>query len=360
MGFAFVDDVAISVKRKDFKETHRKLKRMMEKEGGVLEWAETHNCTFGIEKFQLLDASRKLRDDPAGGGKKVPIERPVLKIRGQHITPAHSIKFLGVHINQELRWKAQGAAAIARGAGWLAQYRRIAKPTSGVAHRHMRKLYLGIAIPRMMYAADIFLTLERQSANGKRPGGAMRNKLASLHGRIANLIVGGMSSSPYDAALAHANILPFHLLVDKVRHSAAIRLATLPITHPLHIPVKEAVSNYASTHQTPLHELMKTFNIKPDRIEKILAVRYNARWVSSATTSIAKSREAALEEEKRREGDKWRIYTDRSGIEGKIGAAAVLYQNNEVKRTLRYKLGSSRLHTVFKGEGVGILLGLEL
>ncbi|KAJ6480214.1 hypothetical protein C8R45DRAFT_832094, partial [Mycena sanguinolenta] len=43
---------------------------------------------------------------------------------------------------------------------------------------------------------------------------------------------------------------------------------------------------------------------------------------------------------------RWKVYTDRSGIDGMIGAAAVLYLATD--------------HMVYEGEGVGISLGLGL
>ena len=55
-----------------------------------------------------------------------------------------------------------------------------------------------------------------------------------------------------------------------------------------------------------------------------------------------------------------RIYTDGSGREGKIGAAAVLYHGIRIPRTARYHLGSSRNHTFFEREGIEQLLGLRL
>ena len=47
-------------------------------------------------------------------------------------------------------------------------------------------------------------------------------------------------------------------------------------------------------------------------------------------------------------------------MEGKIGASAVLCRNNRLKSTLRYKLGLQKHHTVYEGEGVGLLLGTKL
>ena len=101
---------------------------------------------------------------------------------------------------------------------------------------------------------------------------ATRDRLASLQGRVANMIAGGMRTSPHDTAEVHANLLPFHLLVDKVRHAAAIRMATLPQTHPLYKPVRDAASRLVKTHPTPLHDLMHRYNIKPENMETIEAV----------------------------------------------------------------------------------------
>ena len=62
-GFLYVDDVAVLVTGKNFDDMHEKLKVVMNREGEVMEWATSHNCSFGIEKFQLLDLlQRKIRD----------------------------------------------------------------------------------------------------------------------------------------------------------------------------------------------------------------------------------------------------------------------------------------------------------
>jgi hypothetical protein len=51
----FVDDTMLLAIGKDYKEMHRTLTNMLHRDNGVLRWADAHNCTFGIEKFQLVD-----------------------------------------------------------------------------------------------------------------------------------------------------------------------------------------------------------------------------------------------------------------------------------------------------------------
>jgi len=85
--------------------------------------------------------------NPLGTGKRVPIPRPTLVVAGQRIKPVSHVKFLRIHIDQGLWWKEQEAAAIGKGAAWLIQFRRLAKPSGGIAYQHTRKLYTSVAIP---------------------------------------------------------------------------------------------------------------------------------------------------------------------------------------------------------------------
>ena len=55
-----------------------------------------------------------------------------------------------------------------------------------------------------------------------------------------------------------------------------------------------------------------------------------------------------------------RIYSDGSGFEGRIGAAALLYIKERLVKVLRVYLGTSQEHTVYEAEGVGLVLGMHL
>jgi ribonuclease HI len=77
------------------------------------------------------------------------------------------------------------------------------------------------------------------------------------------------------------------------------------------------------------------------------------------TLHIAESKEQAKEGEGADES--WvKVFMDGSGYEGQVGAAAVLYQDGTVRSRRRMRLGSIRHHTIYEGEGVGMILGLEL
>ncbi|KAJ3749321.1 hypothetical protein DFH05DRAFT_1372340, partial [Lentinula detonsa] len=53
MGILFMDDSTLVTWASSFRNTHYRLGQLMSDPGGILEWARLHNCTFGLEKFQL-------------------------------------------------------------------------------------------------------------------------------------------------------------------------------------------------------------------------------------------------------------------------------------------------------------------
>jgi len=242
------------------------------------------------------------------------------------------------------------------------QFARLSKPTKGVSRSNMRRLFLAVAVPRMLYAADIFLTLQtrnRTNATAQKSGRAIINKLSAVQRKATLSITGGMNTTANDSLDVLSNLLPFHLLVEKHRHQAALRLATLPKSHPLFKPVANAALRYVKRYPTPLHYMIHEYKLKPVQMEKIEATRQSNKWEPGFATRIAGSKEAAEAEDR---GDRAavQIYTDGSGLGGKIGASAVLIRRGVEKRQLRYCLGTMRRHTVYEGECVGLVLAMEL
>ncbi|CAK5279173.1 unnamed protein product [Mycena citricolor] len=356
----FVDDETLIATGKDFKETHQKIRDMLERPGGLAEWARSHNTTFGPAKYQLVDLSRRRVKKPFQPNKTMPEPRPDMKLGSHKIISAPAVKLLGVWIDRELRWKEQAAAAIAKGHTWLNQVSRLARPSHGVGPPEMRRLYLATCVPRMLYAADVFLTTTRHnSEEGTIPTAGALPKLRSIQRRAAILITGGMNTTPTDALDIHARLLPIHLQVKKTRHRAAVRLATLSKVHPLHGAVHNAAARYVKRHRTPLHELMHEFDLHPRQMEDIRPIRQPADWRPQIKIASRTTKETAIAQE-RSDPAKWKVYTDGSGIDGQIGAAAVLYHNGTIKAIARKYMGTDDQHTVYEAEGIGLNLAIGL
>ena len=82
-GFLFVDDTAILVTGQDFIDTQVKLKDTMPREGGVMEWAETHNFHLRNQKISVARLIKEKSKRPNEATEKDPttktqsnLERP--------------------------------------------------------------------------------------------------------------------------------------------------------------------------------------------------------------------------------------------------------------------------------------------
>jgi hypothetical protein len=128
------------------------------------------------------------------------------------------VKLLGIHIDQELRWKAQAVAALGKGQHWLMQMGRLAKVSKGISATLMWQLYVSTALPRILYGADVFLTptQHRPGVTLEKDNRAIVRQIESIQCHKAIAITGRMSLSPVDALDTHTHLLPVHLLIDKV------------------------------------------------------------------------------------------------------------------------------------------------
>ena len=121
--------------------------------------------------------------------------------------------------------------------------------------------------------------------------------------------------------------------------------------------IREYSRNPAKTHLPPLQKLVERFKIKPRRFETIKPDPRPPTYKRAFTVTIADSKEESIKDEAKDDSD-IKIYTDSSGFEGNVGAAAVMYRkgSEEPEKVLRFHLGSLKRHTTFEGEAVGSML----
>ena len=350
---AYVDDAILIATGANFIETHDILSDMMTREGSAISWSKDHNSKFEYSKLALMDFAHR-------NSKK---ERRPLILLDTVLTPTASTKYLGVYFDQHLDWKTQRNYAVEKGTKWTAQIRQATAPSWGLTPANARRIYIGIAIPRILYAIDVWgIRLKRDASThtaGKITEG--NNKLTAVQRAGTLAITGGLRTSPTDALDAHAHVLPLHLEIEKHLFRAAIRIATLSPQHPLHKPAKSCANRKIKRHRSPLHELMQIFDIKPNLLETITTTGGNpaTRHKRPFKMDTASSKEASVKADE--EGKETiKVYLDGSAQNGKVGAAAVLIRPGKETRKLHYHLGTTDQHTVFEAELVGLILGLHL
>ena len=350
---AYVDDALILATAKDFTATHQMLTDMMTREEGVYDWSRTHNSPLEHSKLALIDFAHRNNNK----------DRPDLTLPSIMLPPSHSTKYLGIIIDQHLNWKAQHTHALEKGSKWASQIRRVTRPSWGITPKYARRLYIGVALPRILYGADVWCGPPPSNAGETRNTGsaALLKQLASIQRIGAIAITGALRTSPTDTLNACAFLFPALHLVERWCHRAAIRLATLPPEHPLYNPVSHSTSRYTKRHRTPLHNLFAHSDFNPKFVEKILTKPRNPAHIGKLpfSISIPTTKEASVQEDRNAQKT-IKLYTDGSAYKGNVGAAAVLTRNEQPPRTLHYHLGSETEHTVHEAELIGTVLALHL
>ncbi|KAK7041244.1 hypothetical protein R3P38DRAFT_3390304 [Favolaschia claudopus] len=236
---------------------------------------------------------------------------------------------------------------------------RLTRPTCGMPHRYVRRLYISVVIPKMEYGLVVWYQPVRVREDGRRKGSVgVAKRLERVQRMAVRLITGGFRTTATDTMEFHAFVAPVILRLNRTALFNALRLASLPPSHPLHKPVRWCSTHYVQRHRTPLHELFNAFP-SAQKVECIDPTPSRLTWEPRFTWSIAASKEDAA-----REAGKWGpdvlvVYSDGSGYEGGVGAAATTVWRGE-SLTRRVHLGAIAEHTVFEAEVVGVLLALDL
>lgn len=145
---AYVDDAILTATAKRFEEAHEILAEMMTRTGGMIEWSKSHNSSIEYSKLALIDFAHP-------GVKKT---RPSLELPSISIEPSASAKYLGIILDQNLKWMQQVAHVRGKGSKWAAQIRRLTRPTWGLTPNGARKLFVSIALPCILYGIDLWCT----------------------------------------------------------------------------------------------------------------------------------------------------------------------------------------------------------
>ncbi|KAI9569838.1 hypothetical protein HD554DRAFT_1979142, partial [Boletus coccyginus] len=131
-------------------------------------------------------------------------------------------------------------------------------------------------------------------------------------------------SSATDLLFAHTDLLPIPALIQKHIGRAALHLSTLPPSHPLRKEIKSTLRG-RRRHKSPLHHIIEAFRLNPDDFETIIPAIISPKWKAEVQIQTKDDPEAAMAQDAEAERmDNICIYSDGSGQNGNIGAAAVL------------------------------------
>jgi hypothetical protein len=300
IALAFVGDCIVATRAPTVVEANNKVVNMVTRPKGALDWSCNHNSKFKLDKTGLVVFTNRRVSASACLHKTIPILRPSVIINSQEIKPLPTFKFLGLILDQELKFKAHVDHAAAKRKFWIMQTRCILKTVKGTRGHLSQQLYMAAAVPAMLYAASVWLiptvrSNEKGCKSTGSVGAAMQltrvQRMASIH------ITGAMCTTASDILNTYANLLPINLLIDKHCFQEALQLTTLPNSHLLYLHVKQATKQKTWRHPSPPHELLYTYSLDPSDIEMVKLVHHTPHWKNPVITRIAPDRESAIAEE---------------------------------------------------------------
>ena len=346
---AFIDDTVFITTGKSTEEMHRTLQDMLEQTGGGFNWSSNHNSKFETNKFALIDFTPTKQSSCP------------LNIWGTTIMPSVSHKFLGVIIDKHLSWHQHINYAISKGTAYSLQLHRLTTASKGLPLTLMWQLYTSVAIPKLLYAIDVWFTPLYTTNNDEICQGSITamKKLNEVQHIALLSMTRALWTTATDVLKAHTNLLPLDLWIQNLCHQATICLSSHPTSHPISPLTQCASKCYVKRHKSSLHHLTCAYLLNPNTIEKIHPAQCWPNELSPHSSSIAQTKENSIwEHNECLQGT--RIYTNGSSLNDKIGAAAILHHPNGNTWILHYHLGPFKQHTIYKAEAVGLILATKL
>ena len=350
---ACIDNTIPTATAKTFEEAHEILVEMMMRKGGMIEWSKSHNSSIEYSKLALIDFAHP-------GVKK---HCPPLELPGIMIEPMQSTKYLGIVLDQNLKWSQQMASIHGEGSKWTAQIKRLTRPTWGLTPNRVQKLFISVALPCILYRINIWcMPIHGRSVNECRKGSvATIKKLISVQHTGALAVTGGFRTSHTDTLDAHSALLPINLKIEKVCHDTITRIATLPQEHPLHKLIRKSMKRHTKHYRSPMHILTSIFGLDPSKMERIppVCTHPKKRGLQRVCIDIPPNKDKS----KRADTNALeviRVYLDGSAHDRGVGVAAILKHEGKPDCTLKLHLDTTEQHTVYEAKLAGMIMGLYL
>ncbi len=318
------------------------------------QWAARHASVFAPGKFQLTHHTRCRR--------RINISQPI-RTADIEIAPKNTCKYLGIIMDTELNWKQHVQEIKTRAIKATGALASLAGSTWGASLKDMRRIYQAVIVPTITYGC-----LAWSNATGKGHGYTRRtiDTLNSLQVSAARIIAGAYRATSGPALDVELYLLPMAQQIWKCNAESVSRLLS---THdiPGLVSFRSLRRNknrwrsepYLSPLAFTYRRLFQRRGPSIERQEVILPFLVPPWWqrpkifIEPGPEQATKRHDA----EARSGQNNLYVYTDGSGINNEIGAAAVSPMIMNEKKAY---MGDSNTSTVFTAELQGIRLALTM
>lgn len=339
----FIDDVMLVTAADNTAKTNELLGKAHEE---CLVWARKHGSKFAPKKYQLVHFTRKRNEDHS---RHLTL--------GQYIIEAkpHG-RFLGVRFDTKLNWREHINQVKEKVTKSIAGLSKLAGSTWGGNLRTVRQMYEAVVLPQMMYCCSAWYIPQDEPGHKKW----ILTDLETMQARAARVITGAFRATSRPALDVETYLLPIKQRLEKLTCEAMLRITTTSTLET----IIEGRSKRKKRAKTPLEVITRRFELRTNQsiqtLEKIIPYVTSPWWIppiSHIARTKAEGREQHDKATSMRDQQQLVVYTDGSGINGKIGASAVAPSIGVIRKTF---LGPTALYTVYSGELQGIAMALSI
>lgn len=337
----YVDDVAIVKWSKSTEENCESLLRTHSK---AQSWATKHSSVFAPSKYQLSHYTRRTT--------QFKLDQQI-QIGQTEVKPTSKSKYLGLILDTQLRWKPHTEHIQGKTNKSIQALSSLAGSTWGMGLKDIRQIYQAVVVPQIFYASSAW-GVNKTTKEGHTK--QLTTTLGSIQAKAARVIGGAFKATSIPALNVEMHLLPMKQQLWKMKNMALARILATPTqlqVRPTRDGTRKAPLQFLFQH------LAKQSTVNLENLEIIPPVIAPPWWAPPNVSIHLTKEKAKLHHENCQEKypNAIMIYTDGSGIEDKIGAAAVAPIEGRVKKVY---LGDKHTSTVYAAELKGIYLALKI
>jgi len=328
------------------KENVRKLKSILNK---AEEWRKKHGVQFEPSKYVLVHFTRTKSHETKAS----------ITINGIKIKPSSEVKYLGVIFDEEMRFHSHLQYIIKKGTSAAMALFSIAKRSWGAPYKYIRQLFQAVIAPRTDYAASIW---HRPKQDGSTAGSVQIRKLSTVQRVAMKATLGCYKTTPTAAMEIESGLQPAWIRLQTKVLLAVTRMRSLSAKHPVQEWLMSALRTRTAniSYRSNLENVLQQFPHTTEAIESIEPYIRPPWWMLKAKTRIEATKDIAKnvhdKTQELTDDTVATIYTDGSGIDTKIGAAAYALTSGEVSHR---HLGGETEFNVYTAEITAMQIALE-